>query len=284
MKPVCSSFLQWFAEHRADLDALVLDIDGVLMVNGRLLQGTREFVAYLREQNVTFTILTNSADLSVEERCTGFKSAGLIIYPEEITSSAHSLKGLVVDRNLENALFFVIGSLGSPCYAESSGLKVTRSVEDLSSCGGIILGEGNYNWEIIINEVINFLIQFPKVPFIVPNPDIYFPIGKDSIRIGSGGISRLIVNTLKSYGVEVEVIYLGKPYRPIFTYNHLRLEERARSVVDPGRVMMVGDTITGDVKGAKSFGYRTALTLTGATSMEYLCSSDIQPDLVVKGI
>ena len=57
---------------------------------------------------------------------------------------------------------------------------------------------------------------------------------------------------------------------------------RARQArkVDRDRVWMVGDFIESDIRGARDFGYRSALVLTGLTSRQSLDRSALQPDLV----
>ncbi|MGE5838537.1 MAG: HAD hydrolase-like protein, partial [Deltaproteobacteria bacterium] len=50
--------------------------------------------------------------------------------------------------------------------------------------------------------------------------------------------------------------------------------------LDRDRVWMVGDFIDSDIRGARNFGYRSALVLTGLTSRQNIERSAPQPDLV----
>ena len=50
--------------------------------------------------------------------------------------------------------------------------------------------------------------------------------------------------------------------------------------IEPHRVLMLGDSLVADVRGARGFGYRAALMLTGVTPMESLGRGGIQPDMV----
>ena len=274
------TFTEWLLGNLDGLDALVLDVDGVLMLNEKPLPGSHALIACLRERNLPFGILTNTANISVEERSAVLKSGGLVIEPGDITSSAHPLFELVKENGLAGSLFFVMGDLGRPCNAEKAGLRVTRSLSELPDCKGVIVGEENFEWEPVINGVVNYLILNPQAPLIVPNPDFYFPTGPNRIRIASGGPSHLIQHILFQYGVSISPIFLGKPFRPIFAFNHQRLEGRLGRSIEPHRVLMLGDSLAADVKGAIDFGYRTALVLTGVTSNEAFGRMGIRPDAV----
>ncbi len=277
------TFLEWFEKSRALIDAVVLDIDGVLLLRGKPLPGSGELLALLRREAIPFSLMTNAANISIEARCQQFQREGLPVVPEDIVSSGHTLKDYIRDNGYEGLLFFLMGELGDPCYAEEAGLRTTSSFEELSDCAGVLVGEGKYDWQNTINRVINFFVKaagHPTPPLIVPNPDMLFPAGNGEIRIASGGISRLIEEVLATYGVDIDTVYLGKPYAPIFHYNHAYLEKRANRILPPSRVLMLGDTLEGDIEGARRFGYLSALMLTGATSEERLKASKSRPDYV----
>jgi HAD superfamily hydrolase (TIGR01450 family) len=280
------AFLRWFERNRALIDALVLDIDGVLLLRGKPLSGSGELLALLRREAIPFSLMTNAANISIEARCQQFQREGLPVVPADIVSSGHTLEDYIHDQGYMGQLFFLMGELGDPCYAEQAGLRTTKSFEELYDCAGVLVGEGKYDWQKTINRVINFFVKAAgqgkrsKPPLIVPNPDRLFPAGDGEIRIASGGISRLIEEVLSTFGVEIDTVYLGKPYTPIFRYNHSYLEERANRSLALSRVLMLGDTLEGDIEGARRFGYLSALMLTGATSEKRLEAWKNQPDYV----
>ncbi len=177
--------------------------------------------------------------------------------------------------------FFIMGNLGNPCFAQKAGLHTTRDLSQIHRCQGIIVGEKGYDWETTINAVVNFFIQKPDALLIVPNPDAYYP-GKSPghICIGAGGVARFIVRVLKTYGISVSPIYLGKPFSPIFQKTHAQLEAFYDRPVLRNRVLMAGDFIRSDVQGALDFGYCSALVLTGVTTLDMLERSAVRPDLV----
>jgi HAD superfamily hydrolase (TIGR01450 family) len=284
MKRTASSLRRWLEEKGLDWDAVVFDIDGVLVLRRKPLAGGRELIAYLRSRNVPIKLLTNDGNNSVREKRRILESCGLDFQEEQITSSGHALVDVVQDRGLAGERVFIMGKLGDPCYAELAGVSVTRRLEELPSCAAVIMGEEGYAWEPTINGVVNYFIQHPQSPFIVPNPDLYFPTTGREIRVAAGGVAEFIRYLMDAYGVSIDPIFLGKPHLPIFRHCHSRLEALCGRPLEASRILMVGDSLAGDIRGARDFGYRSALVLTGLSTEEMLARSTIRPDYLFAGL
>jgi HAD superfamily hydrolase (TIGR01450 family) len=271
---------EWLASRLAGLDALVFDIDGVLLVNGGPAPGSQQLLVLLRREKIPFFLLTNDGDHSTEEKARMMCAVHLEIHAGEIVSCADGLLTLAAEKPFSSAPFFIMGNLGNPCFAETAGLNTTRDLSKMDQCQGIIVGERGYDWESTINRTVNFFIQNPHAPLIVPNPDEYYPGDSGRICIGAGGVARFMVQILKTYGIQLTPIYLGKPFSPIFQLTHSRLETEYGRSIPRNRVLLVGDYIRSDIQGAQNFGYRSALVLTGVTSREMVDRSPVKPDLV----
>ncbi len=277
---IIPSFLKWLESNGIGIDALVFDVDGVLAVGRQATPGSRELLAFLRHNGTPFVILTNDANHSTLQKAERLRSAEVKVSPDEIVSAGHGLIEITESNNLVGAKFFVMGSLGAPCYAVEAGMQVTRDMEEIDTCRGVIVGEENYDWESVINGVVNFFIRMPEALLIIPNPDEYFPRSMGRIHIGAGGVGRFIQKTLSTYGVEVDPVYLGKPYSPIFQFCLKQLEQKMGRLPDRRNVMMIGDFLDADIKGANDFGMRSALVLTGVTEEHMLENSPVKPELV----
>lgn len=277
-------FGAWLNTHPGAIDALVLDVDGVLLLVKQATPGSREFLARLRADGLPFLLLTNDGDHSPQEKALTLKACGLDIRPEQIVSCSHGLAAVAADHGAGGAPFFVMGNLGTPCYAEAAGLTTTRALNELPICRGVIVGEDNYDWEPVLNAVVNFFIRNPGVPLITPNPDEYYPDGGGGIRLAGGSVARMIQRALTAYGCPVAPLYLGKPHAPIFRFAHQRLETIAGRGIDKGRVLMIGDNLDSDVAGAQAFGYQTAIVLTGITTPAMLGRARLKPDWVWRGL
>ncbi|GAB6145706.1 HAD-IIA family hydrolase [Desulfocicer niacini] len=274
----------WLSSHREELDALVFDIDGVLLVKGRAAPGSRELLALLRKEKMPFYLLTNDGDHSTWEKSEILNASGIDVHSEEIVSCADGLVELFRGKKPSLAPFFIMGNLGTPCFAEKAGLSTTRNLDQIDQCQGIIVGEKGYDWEPAINAAVNFFVKKPQAPLIVPNPDEYYPGNAGQLCIGAGGVGRFISHVLESYGIKVAPFYLGKPFAPIFKKTHALLEQRYGRQIVRNRVLMTGDFIKSDVQGALNFGYRSALVLTGVTTAEMVEKSHVRPDLVFQAL
>ena len=176
--------ISWLEKNIGELDAVVLDIDGVLMRSRKALPGSRDLLHLLRERNIPHTLLTNDGCSSVEEKSRALKTAGLDVLPSKICSSGQVLLDLAKREGYEGKRFYVMGMLGRPSYADLAGLETVRGVDGIDGCTGVVIGEREYSWEPAINAAINFFIKHPKAPLIVPNPDLYFPPGRTEAAPG----------------------------------------------------------------------------------------------------
>lgn len=272
---------QWYRDNADQIDAVVFDIDGVLLLTGGAAPGAQRLLSLLHKAQVPYCLLTNDGNHSPFEKMMLLKKAGVSVAPEDIISCSHGLIPFVKKQGVSEKLFFAMGDLGVPCYGEAAGLKITRDVGKLSLCTGVIVSEENFDWESNINAVTNFFIDHPDAFFICPNPDEYYPgDGTLKIMLSSGSITRLIEHTLSEYGIDVSPVYFGKPYSPIFEYTHRFLEKKAGRTISNHRVLMVGDNLDADIDGANNVGFSSALMLTGITTRTKLDNSDVVPDFV----
>ena len=90
-----------------------------------------------------------------------------------------------------------------------------------------------------------------KTPCLCINPDKWMltPTGRAP---GAGAIAE------RYQALGGEVVWIGKPYLPIYQY-----AQRKLGVADPARVLCVGDSVEHDIVGARGFGAAAALMLTG---------------------
>lgn len=263
-------FLPWWIQHCSHYDGLLLDIDGTLIAGDHPLPGAVELLAWLRRNKTAFCLLTNDGNRSPKQKSQSLANAGIAIDPSEIISCGMGLELLADNPEFRNGLYFEAGDLGTPGYPQTAGLKTTRDLGRLKQCQGIILGEGDYDWQTILNAAFNALRQQPGMQLIVPNPDSYWPNGPHGeIGIGAGGIARFIQQLLSDAGVAMQPMYLGKPYKPIYqrAFAHLR-QCHDQPDGDNSRILMVGDSLQSDICGANRAGIESALVLSGITDRD----------------
>ncbi len=280
-------FIDWWTERGSkSFDALLFDIDGTLISGGKALPGAEETLEWLRDTRYPFRLLTNDGNHSPEEKSGFLHAAGLQIGPEEIISCCHALDSLAQSLSIKGEKVFVLGDLGKPSFAERAGLVTCREIDKLGECAAIIVGEGEYDWQPFMTAAINALVKRHELFLITPNPDTYWPDGKGGFGIGAGATGRFIAGILKEMGMNIEPIYLGKPYPAIYDYALDEMAESFRlpSLPPKSRVLMLGDSLSSDMRGAHNSGIKSGLLLTGITSAaqaEMACG-ECRPDMIFK--
>ncbi len=291
MKIFHESFFNWWLENERHKKyaALIFDIDGTLSAAEKALPGATELILWLRKNNFPFQLLTNDGNHSTEEKSASLEKAGLDIEPADIVSCSSVLGSFVRKNNLAGARFFVMGDLGEPCYAIAAGLQVERNTRKIYSCQGIIVGEGNYDWQENISAAMNYFCKKPSAYFIVPNPDSYWPNGPDGeIGVGAGGKARFICSILEERGVKIRPVYFGKPYNAVFNraIEQLRGKYGLKKSVRKEKIIMLGDSLRSDILGANKFGLSSALLLTGITEEKQLKKAKglLAPNMVFRSL
>ncbi len=278
---VFPEFNAWLKAHINDFDAFTLDIDGVLLLGGKPVRGAPEMIEFLRRRHKPFGLLTNDGDRSGPEKIELLRQSGFTFFEEELTSCSDGLVEASRHYGLQDALVFIAGSIGNPSYAAKAGLRETRDLKRLPECRAAIIADGCYDWQTICNELLNHCLRHETFHLLVPNPDELYPGPDGRIVIAAGAVARFLRQILHHRGSTLEPLFLGKPHAPIFEHQHASLERRTGFRIDPARVLMVGDSPASDIRGARAFGYRSALLLTGITQRHHLPPApDAIPDWV----
>lgn len=275
-------FLNFWERENRRFQAILFDIDGTLLYGPRQLPGAAELVGRVREAGTPLYFLTNDGNHTVEQKCAFLQRAGLAARPSEIISCIDALDTVAARNDWIGRTFFAVGELG-----HVNVLNLERDPRNLEHTAGILFGEGEYDWRTGWEAVINFLHRHPDRPLVVPNPDAYWPSPKSgTFGIGAGGQARCIQLLLHEMGTDLEPIYLGKPFRPIYDCVFTRLEKQFGLQVEPERILMLGDSLTSDVRGANRVGMVSALVLTGITTPEQAAAAtgELKPRYVFRAI
>jgi HAD superfamily hydrolase (TIGR01450 family) len=251
--------------------SILFDIDGTLMAGGEALPNAINLINELRKRDFPFLLLTNDGDHSLEEKSELLNRCGFNFTPNEIISCASVINQYVEKNELRDVPFFVLGKLGTPCFAELAGLNVVRDISKIDACKGFIVGEGDYNWQQTIEAVLKSLMVNNSRPFLVPNPDSYWPKGS-GVGIGAGGIARFMETILAEMKIDLDITYLGKPYSGIYDYTLSILKERhvLGDELTHHNVLVIGDSIESDIYGANQYGMDSCLVLTGIGHLKML--------------
>ena len=108
------------------------------------------------------------------------------------------------------------------------------------------------------------------LPMLCANPDIV--VDKGEVRLWcAGAIARAYAQA------GGEVVYFGKPHRPIYEMSFGLLKRLAGAQVAPEEVLAIGDGISTDIRGARDYGL-DALFVSGGLAARELGGDPERPD------
>lgn len=103
--------------------------------------------------------------------------------------------------------------------------------------------------DAVLSSLLNALDERRNVHLLLPNPDLIFPSGLRSYSFGAGSVALMFQAELEvRYPLRtgLEFIGLGKPNAAIFAEALHRSGTR--------NMVMIGDQLETDIKGARAFG------------------------------
>ena len=282
-------FSEYFKAHIEDFDAILFDVDGTLASGSAVFPGVKEFLTFLEDINFPYLLLTNDACNSQQQKAAYLAKGGLPVTGKRVLSAGNAFEEWVNSGNYDGRLFFQCGKFGTPSYIEAAGIKFTTDPARINECGGVLCGEGVYDWQPAIEAAFNLLLKHPEYPMIVANPDSYWPsLRLNGMGIGAGAVARFICQVLSDAGKEVKPLYLGKPYSPIYkcVFPFLRSLFPERIFDEPSRLIMVGDSLKSDIAGANANGITSVLVLSGITNLKQAekAPEEEQPEMIFSGV
>jgi HAD superfamily hydrolase (TIGR01458 family) len=233
----------------------LFDLDGVFIQSGKTLPGAKETITSLRDLNIPFRFLTNTTTKNRRTLQTSLADIGLPCSEEEIFSAGFS--GVQTIRKM-----------GSPpcCFYITENLKTDYSEfkENRDAPKVIIIGDYE-DWTFnLLDQAFKHVMNGAEI--IALHMGKYYKVDM-GLRLDAGGfVAALEFAT----GKKAQIV--GKPNKEFFqcALDHLRL--RSEDVV------MLGDDLINDVKGAQDIGIPGILVKTGKYHKGMVESSGINPD------
>lgn len=279
-------WLSNISEKNPRFKALLFDVDGTVVSGRTALPGAENFLQYLRQSGTPFCFLTNDSDHSQAEKAVRIGKSQVTAYADEIISCGNALSIFVEKEKLAGSKVFIMGRLGDPDYAELAGLIPCRDLSGIDECSFVIAGEGHYDFLRTAEAVTNYFLRHPERKLVVPNPDSVWP-NNGRVGLCAGSEARFIANILKELQINIEPIYLGKPHTMIFEYARDFIKKKfALNDLQDSEIIMLGDSLASDIAGAKRFGCKSALMMTGLTTPEILAHTlpEEMPDMIFDSI
>ncbi len=254
-------------------EVLLLDAYGVLVTRDGPLPGAAALVDALNRRGRPWYLLTNGAARLPENAARRYQGFGLAIPAERIITSASLLVPHFRAEGLIGKRCAVLGPADSLRYVELAGGRPVPAGEDFEVL--VVCDQSGFPFLDTLDAVISRLFAridagLP-VPLILPNPDLVYPTGR-GFGITSGCIALVIEAALRlryPNRPDLAFVRLGKPHAAIF-------EEAARRA-GGGDMVMIGDQLETDIRGAAAFGIDSALVAGGVADVGQAAEGGVRP-------
>jgi len=259
----------------ARYSVLLLDAYGVLVHTAGALPGAAQFIDTLNRTKKPYYILTNDASKLPATSADLFQSFGLAIAPDSIITSGSLLTDYFARHQLKDLPCAVLGPEDSTRYVELAGGRVVAAQDPFEVL--VIGDESGYPFletiDTVLSRLFNTFDSGANVHLVLPNPDLIYPKADQGFGIASGSIALILEAALqRRYPCRPELKFtrLGKPHAAIFK----AALERSNTM----NMVMIGDQLETDIRGALEFGLDAVLVGTGiATIMPDEVDRSLQP-------
>lgn len=251
-----------------DLQAFIVDMDGVLWAGDRPLPGLAEFFAAVRARGVRLMLATNNASKTPAQYQHKLAGFGVAVAREEIIGSGLAAALYLKRQAPAGAKVFAIGETGVREALTENGFTLT-DLYDVSAQYVVCGMDRQLSWDKLATASLNIRAG---AQFIGTNPDTTLPT-EHGLTHGNGAILAAIQTA-----TNVAPRIIGKPEPLMYQLAMERLN------VDPAATIAIGDRLGTDILGAVRANMRSILVLTGVSTQAELATLDYAPTWVLPGL
>lgn len=241
---------------------ILFDLDGVLYVGYRPIEGAVEALARIRSGGFACRFITNTSTLSLASLRQKINAMGFSVTTEEIISAPQA--ALLYLKTRPDPICRLL--LADDVKQDFRELRQSNTDAD-----HIVVGDIGEAWSYrLLNEVFNSLVGGAQLIAIHKNR--YWQT-ESGLQIDIGAF----VDALE-YASGVSAMVIGKPSPALF---RIALNDMG---VAPSQAVIVGDDIDTDVGGGQRAGLQGILVKTGKYRQAFCEASPIRPDLILDSI
>lgn len=252
-------------------DVVLFDAYGVLVRSDGAIEGAAELITRLNAAAKPYFVLTNDSSRLISTSAARYHEVGLDIPVERVITSGSLLTRYYREHDLIGAPSLVLGEGDAVEYVRRAGGEVIAPSPD-ARAEVIVIGElSSSDLGAVLNDILTVTLRAidagrpPRL--VLPNPDLIYPRSADTYGLTAGSIARMFEVILADrYPGREPITFdrLGKPHPFIYE------EGAVLAGVDKSQMVMIGDQLATDVRGALDFGVDAALVRTGLTSLDNL--------------
>ena len=247
------------------VQAVLLDMDGVIYRGDELLSGVLEFLDYVESSGRHILYVTNNATRTPAMFVDKLQAMDITAREDQILTSAEATGGWMARHLPAGSKVQLIGEAGVWSAMLTRGFRPANKPQD-ADC--VVVG---MDFHLDYRKCAQATLAIKAgATFIGTNEDATFPSEEGEIP-GAGSIVALIRTATGQ-----EPIVIGKPYPGMFE------EAMARLGLAAHECLMVGDRYETDIQGAQDLEMWTAGVCTGVTTHEEFWAKDRVPNFVFR--
>ena len=244
-------------------EALLIDIDGVLVVGSDPIPGARETLRALRSSRVPFRLVTNNASRSRRLVVQRLVRLGFEVTDADVVTPARLAVRYCSGQGYERVALHV-----TPAMLEDLG---ELHGMDHGNVEAVILGDLGPRFSYArMNRIFRQMHEGAELVALHRNR---LWQRKDGLMLDAGPFIAAL-----EYATGAQATVIGKPSGTFFA-------ETLRELgIDPAAAVMVGDDIEADIGGGLNAGLDGILVKTGKFRPDTIWASDVKPTLIIESI
>ncbi|MBR2323493.1 MAG: HAD-IIA family hydrolase [Clostridia bacterium] len=246
-------------------ECFVFDLDGTVYIGGKLIDGAKETIDYLRKTGKKVIFLTNNCSVSKEYYVKKINAIGIDVEEKDVYTAGNATIRYL-NLNHKGKTVYLVGTNALKEEFIKGGITVVEDKPDIVC----VSYDKEINYEKLV-KATRFLTQ--GALYIATHPDINCP-AEPVYEPDVGALMALIEKSCK----KTPSVICGKPYKPI-------ADGIAEFVgVDFDKIAMVGDRITTDIAFGVNNGLIATMVLSGESTEKDVEITGIIPNVILNSI
>jgi HAD superfamily hydrolase (TIGR01450 family) len=264
-----------------DKKYFILDLDGTLYKGTEIFPYTIDFINTLHTTGRTPIYFTNNSSRSTTKYLEKLRGIGISCEPKEIYTSANATIEYLLNHDIKHIFLMATPDLEAE-FRENGFVLFNDELSLGNDDVHLQLTGKNLPQAVVLafdktftyqKFVIGHELITSGLPFYATHPDTHLPLEGDKMH---PDIGTLIEAFYVATGKRPQVI--GKPKKHIYQQLKDRLNCKKEQMV------MIGDRLDTDIKGANDFGIMSILVLSGETTRQMVTKRSPQPTMIAENI
>lgn len=245
-----------------NLEGFLIDLDGVLYIEGKVIAGATHTLNWLREHGFPFRFLTNTTRRSRRSLVNKLKKMGVQTDVTEMFSTCVVAARWLNQQGIQRIHLLL------PKDAQEDFLDFELTDENPEA---VVVGDLGRDFDFdVLNKAFRLIKQGAQLIGLQKNR---FWQTLDGLAMDAGAFVVAL-----EYAAETEATIIGKPSRAYFEMAQQDLGLPASTVA------MIGDDVYTDIVGGHAAGLKTILVKTGKYQFDDLAKVEVNPDWIIESI